>query len=65
MSETLLKKFDMNIIEEAKIYAEKYDVESILDLIDGFMQEKEDLEYKKNLFKAISEIVEFIRPMHT
>lgn len=61
MLEPLLKNYDINLIKEAKLYAEKYDVVYILDLIDKFMAEKEDITNKRALYEAISEVVEFIR----
>ncbi|MFQ6062319.1 MAG: hypothetical protein ACE5KT_05560 [Methanosarcinales archaeon] len=54
----------MSLIEEARRLAKESDNVYLLDLIEGFLSEKDDLKYKSNLYKAINEVVEFIRPMH-
>lgn len=64
MSETFSKSYDMNLIEEAVKLANESDNVYLLDLVDGFMSEKDDMKYKSNLYKAIKDVVEFIRPMH-
>ncbi|MFQ6054512.1 MAG: hypothetical protein ACE5J3_00835 [Methanosarcinales archaeon] len=53
MLEPLLKNYDINLIKEAKLYAEKYDVVYILDLIDKFMAEKEDITNKRAKFSGV------------
>ncbi|MFQ6062436.1 MAG: hypothetical protein ACE5J9_04585, partial [Methanosarcinales archaeon] len=53
MSEVSSKNYDWNIIAEALHLARKTNSTLFEDMINDFVSEKEDMDYKNTLYKAI------------
>lgn len=61
MSEESLETYDMSIIADAVKIAKKTKNVYLEDLIEGFISEKEDQQYKNTLYKAIVESRDFLK----